>query len=330
MVCVTGASGFIGAWVVRVLLERGYAVAATVQNLKDAAETEHLHAIAAEVGHAERLQLRQMELLDYDSVEAAMAGCVGVFHLACPNVIGRVEDPQTQLVEPSVQGTLHVLRAASAASSPRVRRVVLTSSISAMIPNPGWTPGVPVNEECWADEHFLRDNGLWYPMAKLLAEKATWEHVNKTGLDVVAINPGTVLGPIGPPVVNSSMAMLQGLLGGCPDTYGNFWMGCVHVRDAARAHVMLFEKPEASGRHLCLARIFPYSKFAATVKRLFPEYPVPDLTGAPTCVWNAVDVAVPATKLAKLGMTFSDVEVAIKDAVASLKSKGFLDGVKVA
>ena len=55
---------------------------------------------------------------------------------------------------------------------------------------------------------------LWYPIAKTLAEKAGWEYAKETGYDVVMINPGTALGPLIPPRLNSSMAVLLGVLKG--------------------------------------------------------------------------------------------------------------------
>lgn len=55
---------------------------------------------------------------------------------------------------------------------------------------------------------------LYYPIAKTLAEKAGWEFAKETGFDVVMINPGTALGPLIPPRINSSMAVLAGVLKG--------------------------------------------------------------------------------------------------------------------
>jgi len=55
---------------------------------------------------------------------------------------------------------------------------------------------------------------IWYPLSKTLAEKAAWEFAKENGLDVVVVNPGTVMGPIIPPSINASMAMLLRLLQG--------------------------------------------------------------------------------------------------------------------
>ena len=55
---------------------------------------------------------------------------------------------------------------------------------------------------------------LWYPISKTLAEKAAWDFAKDKGLDVVVVNPGTVMGPAIPPRLNASMIMLLRLLQG--------------------------------------------------------------------------------------------------------------------
>ncbi|MQL74909.1 hypothetical protein Taro_007282 [Colocasia esculenta] len=208
IVCVTGGSGFIGSWLVRLLLEKGCTVHATVKDLDDAGETKHLCDLH---GAATRLHLFQIDLLDYSSLLAAIRGTAGVFHLASPCIVDRVRDPEGELLDPAVKGTINVLRAAKECG---VRRVVVTSSISAIIPSPSWPADVVKDEECWTDVDYCKENEIWYPASKTLAEKAAWKFAEENGLDVVAVNPGTVMGPVLPPVVNASMEMLVRLLQG--------------------------------------------------------------------------------------------------------------------
>eukprot|EP01018_Ginkgo_biloba_P001127 Gb_08604 [translate_table: standard] len=315
-VCVTGASGFIGSWVVRLLLERGYYVHATVQNLENEKETKHLEAMD---GAKERLKLFQIELMDYDSLDAAISGCAGVFHLAMPNTIEAVEDPETQLLDPGIKGTMNVLKAAH---KTKVKRVVLTSSVSAIIPNPKWPADTPLDENSWTDLDYCKQNGIWYTVAKTLAEKAAWDFSKETGLDVVAINPGTALGPILPPDMNASMAMIVRLLQGYTEEYRNFFMGCAHVKDIAKAQILLYETPSASGRHLCVESISHWSDFAELTAKLYPEYTVPKFTGVTQP--GLVRVKNASKKLIALGLDFTPMEQIIIDCVTTLREKGLL------
>ncbi|ONH99800.1 hypothetical protein PRUPE_6G051200 [Prunus persica] len=209
VVCVTGGSGCIGSWLVRLLLDRNYTVHATVKDLKDEGETKHLEALE---GAATRLRLFQIDLLDYNSIFAAINGCSGVFHLASPCIIDQVQDPEKELLDPAIKGALNVLTAAKQAG---VRRVVLTSSNAAIIPSPCWPSDKIKGEDCWTDIDYCKQKGLWYSLSKTLAEKAAWEFAKEKGLDVVVVNPGTVLGDVISPRLNSSMVTLVRLLEVC-------------------------------------------------------------------------------------------------------------------
>ncbi|XP_026663686.2 uncharacterized protein LOC103715595 [Phoenix dactylifera] len=109
-----------------------------------------------------------------------------------------------ELLDPAVKETLNVLRAAKEGG---VKRMVVTSSIPAIIPSPSWPADMVKDENCWTDVDYCKQNEIWYPAWKTLAEKAAWEFAKENGLDVVVVNPGTVMGPVIPPSINASMAM---------------------------------------------------------------------------------------------------------------------------
>lgn len=112
---------------------------------EDEAETKHLEALE---GAETRLRLFQLDLLDYASIAAAVSACSGVFHLASPCIIDQVHEPEKELLDPAIKGTINVLTAAKEAG---VRRVVVTSSISSIVPNPQWPSDVVISEDCWTD-----------------------------------------------------------------------------------------------------------------------------------------------------------------------------------
>ncbi|XP_058198787.1 cinnamoyl-CoA reductase 1-like [Rhododendron vialii] len=316
VVCVTGGSGYIGSWIVRLLLDRGYTVHATVKNINDEKETKHLESLE---GAESRLRLFQIDLLDYDSIVAGVNGAAGVFHLASPCIVDEVKDPENEQLAPAIKGTNNVLTAAKELG---VRRVVVTSSVSAITPSPYWPADKAKNEDCWTDVDYCKQNGLWYSLSKTLAEKAAWEFAKEKGLDVVVVNPGTVMGPILPPTLNASMLMLLRLLQGCTETYENIFMGSVHVKDVALAHILVYENTSATGRHLCVEAISHYGDFAAMVAELYPEYNIPRLPKDTQP--GLLRSKNASTKLMDLGLQFIPMEQIIKESVESLKSKGFV------
>lgn len=163
---------------------------------------------------------------------------------------------------------------------------------------------------------------VWYPLSKTLAEKASWEFAKEEDLDIVVVNPGTVMGPMLPPTLNASMLMMLRLLQGCTATYEDFFMGLVHVKDVALAHILVYENNSAKGRHMCVEAITHYGDFAAKVAELYPEYNVPRLPkDTQPGLLRAKDGG---KKLMDLGLQFIDMEQIIRDSVESLKIKGFI------
>ncbi|CAN6483298.1 unnamed protein product [Victoria cruziana] len=124
VVCVTGASGYIASWLV-ILLQKGYTVKATVRDLDDPKKTQHFLALK---GARERLHLYKANILDEGAFDEIIRGCDGAFHTASPARYV-LQDPQAELIDPAVKGTLNVLQ--SCAKSPSIRRVIVTSSMAA-------------------------------------------------------------------------------------------------------------------------------------------------------------------------------------------------------
>nr|CAB3497686.1 unnamed protein product [Digitaria exilis] len=99
-------------------------------------------------------------------------------------------------------------------------------------------------------------------------------------------------------------------------------MGTVHVEDVALAHILVFENPSASGRHICVESICHWSDFAAKVAELYPNYNVPKLPKDTQP--GLVRAEVGSKKLIALGLQITPMEKIIRDAVESLKSRGYI------
>lgn len=311
VVCVTGAGGFIASWLVKLLLEKGYTVRGTVRNPDDS-KNSHLRELE---GADERLILCRANLDDYESLREAINGCSGVFHTASP-----VTDDPEQMVEPAVVGTKNVITAAAEAN---VRRVVLTSSIGAVYMDPNRAPDHVVDETCWSDLEFCKNTKNWYCYGKAVAEQAAWDSAKELGVDLVVINPVLVLGPLLQPTINASVLHVLKYLTGSAKTYANSVQAYVHVKDVALAHILLFESPAASGRHLCAESVLHRAEVVDILAKFFPEYPVPT---------KCSDEKNPRKKpykfsnqkLKDLGLEFTPVKQSLYDTVKSLQEKGHL------
>ncbi|XP_073129256.1 phenylacetaldehyde reductase-like [Henckelia pumila] len=305
VVCVTGASGYIASWLVKLLLQRGYTVKATVRNLSDPNKVAHLKELE---GAEERLHLFEANLIEDGSFDSVVRGCEGVFHTASP-VLFEVTDPQAQLIEPAVNGTLNVL--ISCSKEPSVRRVVLTSSIAAVVFNPSPKgPDVIVDETWFSDPVFCEEIKAWYYMAKTLAEEAAWKFSKENGIDLVVMNPGFVTGPMLQPTPNCSTEIFLDFMKG-KGVLPSYQI--VDVRDVAQAHVSGFENPSAHGRYLLTERAVTRSHVLEILQKLRPSLNLPKFpVGEPThqaCNKRAQD----------LGVVFTPFEVSLKDMVESIE-----------
>jgi dihydroflavonol-4-reductase len=196
-------------------------------------------------GATDRLSLIKANLLGSEGFAEAFEGCDVVMHVASPYVID-VEDPQRDLIDPALTGTLTVLQAANAA---RAKRVVLTSSTAAITDEP---ENRVYTESDWNVKSSLTRNPYYY--SKTLAERAAWDFVSEESpsFDLVVINPSGVIGPsIGSGLSTTSKVIADLLNGGVYPAIMDLTFPYVDVRDVAEAHVRASERPEASGRYIC-------------------------------------------------------------------------------
>ncbi|XP_039062925.1 phenylacetaldehyde reductase-like [Hibiscus syriacus] len=320
VVCVTGASGFIGSWLVRFLLDRGYSVNATVRDPNDPEKTQHLLAL---VGANERLHLFKAELLEEGSFDSPVEGCVGVFHTASPCFIpSTVKDPQAEMVEPAVKGTLNVLRAC--AKVPSIKRVIVTSSLAAVVlTGKPLADDVVVNETWFSDPILCQKSKQWYMLSKTVAEKAAWEFSKENGIDMVSINPGMVSGPPLQPTVNVSLLPIVKLIGA--ETFSDATFRWVDVRDVADVHIHAFESSSARGRYLVTGKPMHSSEVLKILRELYPDLSFPERMSDKKGFISAFPAfQVSLEKVKSLGVEFTPLEVSLKDTIDGLREKKLL------
>ncbi|KAL6622588.1 hypothetical protein ACP70R_032467 [Stipagrostis hirtigluma subsp. patula] len=316
-VCVTGASGYIASWIVKLLLARGYTVRATVRDTADPKKTNHLRELD---GAKDRLHLFKASLLEEGSFDAAIEGCECVFHTASP-FYHNVKDPKAELLDPAVKGTLNVLSSCKKAS---IKRVVVTSSMAAVAYNgKPRTPDVIVDETWFSVPEICEKNqGQWYVLSKTLAEEAAWKFSKENGLEIVTINPAMVIGPLLQPTLNTSAEAILKLINGSSSTYPNFSFGWVNVKDVALAHILAYEIPSANGRYCMVERVIHFSELVPMIRKMYPTIPLPDKCADDNPFVPAYQVS--KEKIRSLGIELIPLETSVKETIESLEEKGFV------
>jgi dihydroflavonol-4-reductase len=246
-VLVTGASGFVAMHCILRLLNNGYRVRGTV---RDASRSERVMEALARQTDVSRLSLVEADLSSDPGWEQAVADCALVLHVASP--VPR-EPPKTadEVIAPARDGALRVLKAAATAG---VKRVVMTSSISAVLYGHTRDGSKIYDENDWSK---LSDDVSPYDRSKTIAERAAWDYVkglpDRQRLELVTINPGVVLGPILDNEFSISGEVVRKLLAaelpGIPD----LGWAAVDVRDLADVHIAAMTHPEAAGQRFVVA-----------------------------------------------------------------------------
>ncbi|KAL8053968.1 hypothetical protein ABFX02_05G107600 [Erythranthe guttata] len=146
IVCVTGASGYLGSCLVRKLLHKGYTVHATLRNLGEKSKTSLLKSLpSAET----RLKLFEADIYNPQEFETAIEGCQYVFHVATPMLHTR-NTKYKDISEAAVAGVKSI--AESCLRSQTVKRLVYTSSLMAASPltEDGSCFKPLMDELCWS------------------------------------------------------------------------------------------------------------------------------------------------------------------------------------
>ncbi|CAD5113771.1 DgyrCDS2940 [Dimorphilus gyrociliatus] len=235
-VLVTGGTGFVASQVIKCFLEGDFFVTASVRNKKNKKKIEPLLSLCTKAAKpAERLQLVEADLLNYDGWEKAVQNCSLVIHVASP-FPGSAPKDENEIIKPAVEGTLNVLKAA--ATNDNIHKVVLTSSVSSI--SGGFQGGGPFTEDQWTN---TGDSTIMaYVKSKTLAERAAWKFVEeqkeKVGrcFDLVTINPSFILGPTLCGTEFTSMEPIKRIIERQMPLLPKLNFSVVDVRDVAKAH----------------------------------------------------------------------------------------------
>jgi dihydroflavonol-4-reductase len=238
---VTGAAGHVGANLVRLLLERGHRVRATIYE-----DTRGLDGL-------EEVEQVRVDVLDPESLAEAFRATDVVFHLAAVISIAGDEDRMQQV---NVEGTRNVAEACLACG---VKRMVHFSSIHAFSHLP---EGQPITETRGQAE----PGAMFYDLSKAAGERQVLKAAER-GLEAVILNPTAILGPFDYKPSHMGQVLLD--LGGrkFPALVdGGFdW---VDVRDVVQAAVRAAKVGRSGERYLLSGRWAPFQELAAHVEEV--------------------------------------------------------------
>jgi len=258
-VVLSGATGFIAGHTIELLLAGGYHVVAT---MRDPAQTDSVAHLTALPDADKRLELVQADLTTDGAFDAYVRDADYVLHMASPYIV-TVRNPQRDLLEPALRGTMSMLESCSKAN--HLKRVVLTSSMAAITDEPD--DAHMLTEDDWNEKSSLSRNPYYY--SKVRAEKAAWDYVarHSPAWDLVVINPFMVMGPSMSRRLNESTKIVADMLNGKFPAIMPLTWGIVDVRDVAKAHVLAMTAPSAAGRYICAAQTRPMRAIVDLLKR---------------------------------------------------------------
>ncbi|CBI27024.3 hypothetical protein VitviT2T_000274 [Vitis vinifera] len=316
--CVTGGTGFIAAYLVKRLLEDGHFVRTTVRDPGDVEKVGFLWELS---GAKERLKIMKADLMVEESFDEAVQGVDGVFHTASPVLVPYDENIKATLIDPCINGTLNVLRSCSKSSS--LKRVVLTSSCSSIRYRDDVQQVSPLNESHWSDPEYCKRYNLWYAYAKTEAEKEAWKLAKENGIDLVAVNPSFVVGPLLAWQPTSTLHMILSVVKGLCGEYPNTTVGFVHIDDVIAAHILAMEESKASGRLVCSSSVAHWSQIIDMLRAKYPAYPFES-----KCSSSEGDNhphSMDTSKIIQLGLPpFKTLAQMFDDCIKSFQDKGFL------
>jgi nucleoside-diphosphate-sugar epimerase len=220
---VTGATGFIGAELVKQLIGRGHKVSALVRSPQKAAFLKTLG-----------VELHAGDITDRQTLQEPMTGVDGVFHLAAWYKVG-IKEPLAETI--NVDGTHNVLMAARAVGVPRT---VYTSTVAVFSDTKGEVPDETYRYE---GPHLSQ-----YDRTKWMAHYEVAVPAIEKGLPLTIVMPGVVYGPGDTSGMRTALVdLLRSRLPAVPAKTAFSW---AHVEDTARGHIQAMEQGKPGETYL--------------------------------------------------------------------------------
>ena len=242
-VLVTGATGFLGEHLCRVLVEQGHVV-------RGLARTGS--AVLADLG----VEIVRGDVLSGPELDRALAGARAVFHLA--GAVSRDPGDAQRMMRLHVDGTRRVLERMAAASVPRMVLASTSGTIGVSTREEILDESAPYPEEIVA--------GWPYYASKIYQERLAFEHGKRLGIEVIAINPTLLLGP-GDRRLSSTGDVRKFLKRQIP-TIPDGGVSFVDVRDAAAAAAAALERGRPGERYLLGGPNWTTKEFFARLGRI--------------------------------------------------------------
>lgn len=328
-ILVTGASGFVAAHILDTFLSKGYKIRGTVRSESSIEAIKKAHP-----QYHDKLSFVVVpDIQDPRAFDEAVQGVNGIIHSASPFVL-QAEDNTREILEPAINGTLSVLKAAAAVNNPNLKRVVVTSSFASILDvDQGYRPDYTYSEKDWNPATFeaaaKHPNGGWaYCASKALAERAAWDFIEKEKptFSLSTICPPWIIGPNINTItslnrLNESTQIIYNLINGSLSAPpATDFAGYADVRDVANAHLLAYETPAAEGqRFLIAAGNWSYQTACDIIRAEFPELKDKVPVGTPGAGAKEEVYRLDNSKARTvLGLKFRPVKETVTDCVRTL------------
>jgi len=266
-VLVTGISGFIAKHVALQLLQAGHEVVGTVRDTARSASVKE--TLVRHGADHTKIHFAEADLTSDIGWAAAVAGCDYIQHLASPFPLAQPDDREA-LVPAARDGLLRVVKAGLDAGA---KRIVVTSSLAAVMYHPKFKGEFEAGPEDWSDPDWKAISP--YIVSKTRAEQALWALLDERGERhrATVINPGLVLGPSLDERIGTSLSVVEMLLKGAYPASPPLQFPTVDVRDLAVLHVAAMDSPNTGGlRLLAAADTVSMQEMALILAAAFPAF----------------------------------------------------------